>query len=546
MFRKSCRVLASCWTVIAPSPSCQLLAYWCLACLLPTGCGQNAQPPIVTPPGPIAVSERPSGTAAEQPPAAGPATAAHELPRETWDAVLIEGQKIGYAHETMREIEVEGQKLLEVSSQQNLTIKRSGQTVAQYIEITSVEKPSGGIVSFTTRMVSGEAVLEIVGRYDRGQMKLQTSTAGKAAESTIDWDPNWGGPFADRLSLERKPMQPGETRTLRALIAGTTQVGEIELSAIGQESTTLLQGPRELLKIKTVARFAGTTISGRMWVDDAGSVLKTSIDTGLPTETYRTTQANALRPVDGDFDLGVSTLVKIKQPIEQAHRTKKIVYRARLKRGDPSEKFANSPTQSIKRIDEHTAEITVRSLAPGQPELAGFAKPPPPTTDDLSPNSLIQSDDRLIVDMSRQVAANEEDDWVTACAFEKHVGDLVTSKNFSQAIASASDVVRSAEGDCTEHAVLLAALCRARAIPARVAMGLVYYAPSQGFAYHMWNEVWVNDQWIPMDATLGRGGIGAAHVKVADSDLSSASPVSALLPVIDVIGQLELEILSVE
>jgi transglutaminase-like putative cysteine protease len=77
-------------------------------------------------------------------------------------------------------------------------------------------------------------------------------------------------------------------------------------------------------------------------------------------------------------------------------------------------------------------------------------------------------------------------------------------------------------------------------------MGLVYYAPAQGFAYHMWNEVWINDQWIPMDATLGRGGIGAAHLKVADSDLSSASPVSALLPVIDVIGQLELEIISVE
>ena len=51
----------------------------------------------------------------------------------------------------------------------------------------------------------------------------------------------------------------------------------------------------------------------------------------------------------------------------------------------------------------------------------------------------------------------------------------------------------------------------------------------------------INDEY-PIHATLGRGGIGAAHLKVADSDLSSASPVSALLPVIDVIGQLELEI----
>ena len=124
--------------------------------------------------------------------------------------------------------------------------------------------------------------------------------------------------------------------------------------------------------------------------------------------------------------------------------------------------------------------------------------------------------------------------------------DYVHSKNFSQAISSASDVVRSQEGDCTEHAVLLAALCRAKGIPARVAIGLVYYGPVQGFAYHMWNEVWIADGWVPIDSTLGRGGIGAGHLKIADSALSSASPVSALLPVVEVIGQLELEIVSIE
>ena len=67
------------------------------------------------------------------------------------------------------------------------------------------------------------------------------------------------------------------------------------------------------------------------------------------------------------------------------------------------------------------------------------------------------------------------------------------------------EVARSLEGDCTEHAVLLAALCRARKIPARVAFGLVYYPPQKGFAYHMWNEVWIADRWIPLDATLGHG-----------------------------------------
>lgn len=541
MIGRSCHVRIGWWLFVFKA---------CPALLLLAGCDPNSSPPTAPPSvsiTPAAPTEEPRPAAEpKEEPVEEPAAGSPKLLQETWDAVVIEGQKIGHAHDTSREIEINGERLLEFVSQQALTIKRSGQTVGQFIEISSVEKPSGAVVRFTTKLVSGDSTLKIEGRYDRGKMKLQTTSAGKTVHSELNWDPNWGGPFADRLSLERKPMQPGEKRVLRALIAGTTEVGEIQLNAVGLESTSLLEGDRELLKIETVARFGGTSISGRMWTDAAGQALKTSVDAGLVTETYRTTKANALREAVGDFDLGVSTTVKIEQPLELPHATKRIVYRVTLKQGDPSQKFANGPTQSVKRIDEHTAEITVRALQPGQAASDDFAQPAAPTDADRLPNSLIQSDDEMIVELSKQIAAAGTDDWTVARSFEKLVRDMVTSKNFSQAIASASDVVRSKEGDCTEHAVLLAALCRARDIPARVAMGLVYYGPAQGFAYHMWNEVWIEGQWIPLDATLGRGGIGAAHLKVADSDLSSTSPISALLPVIDVIGQLDLEIISVE
>ena len=113
-------------------------------------------------------------------------------------------------------------------------------------------------------------------------------------------------------------------------------------------------------------------------------------------------------------------------------------------------------------------------------------------------------------------------------------------------MATAADVAETVAGDCTEHAVLLAAVCRARGIPTRVAIGLVYSARDQGFAFHMWNEVWVEHRWVPLDATLGRGGIGAAHLKLAHSDLSLESADSAMLTVLQVINQLQLKILSVE
>jgi transglutaminase/protease-like cytokinesis protein 3 len=113
-------------------------------------------------------------------------------------------------------------------------------------------------------------------------------------------------------------------------------------------------------------------------------------------------------------------------------------------------------------------------------------------------------------------------------------------------MATAAEVARSLEGDCTEHAMLLAALCRARQIPARVAIGLVYYPSAGGFAYHMWTEVWIKDRWIPLDATLGLGGIGGAHLKFAHSSMQGTGAYADLLPVVQALRRLNLEIVSSE
>jgi transglutaminase-like putative cysteine protease len=92
--------------------------------------------------------------------------------------------------------------------------------------------------------------------------------------------------------------------------------------------------------------------------------------------------------------------------------------------------------------------------------------------------------------------------------------------------------------------VLLAGLARARGIPARVAMGLVY--TTQGFGFHLWTEVWINDRWIPLDGTLGRGGIGAAHLKLGNSNLKGVSAFTGFIPVAQVLGRLKIKILEVD
>jgi transglutaminase-like putative cysteine protease len=262
-------------------------------------------------------------------------------------------------------------------------------------------------------------------------------------------------------------------------------------------------------------------------------------------ESYRATRAEALAETQpAEFNLGLDVAVPVDRPIESPHRTKRIRYRVKLEGGDPAGVFESGPSQQVKSIDPHTAELTVFAVRPEGPLPNPEAPDDPPTDDDRTPNSLIQSDDPAIVAKAQEAGGDPADPWQVATALERCAGDVITSGGYSQAFATAAEVIETGRGDCTEHAVLLAALARARKIPARVAMGLVYQ--DRAFYYHMWTEVHVAGRWVGLDATLGQGAIGAAHLKMAHTNLKGASALSSLLPVLQVIGRLEIEILEVE
>ena len=52
--------------------------------------------------------------------------------------------------------------------------------------------------------------------------------------------------------------------------------------------------------------------------------------------------------------------------------------------------------------------------------------------------------------------------------------------------------------------------------------------------------------WIPIDATLAKGGIGAGHLELAHSSLKGASAYSSFLPVVQVVGRLKIEVIEAE
>lgn len=480
-------------------------------------------------------------------PSADPSQAASPADREYWDVLYLRGARVGYARTSIRRMVRSGRELVRVEGLNHLAVKRFGDQTTQEIRFSSVETPEGAVIEIDTEIDQAATPMRTTGKVVDDRMVLETTTQGKKVTTSIPWAADCRGFYAVEQSLLDRPLQPHQQRTVRALVPGLNEVATVELTAKDYESVKLLGGTFRLLRIENVTRFSGDQVlGGTFWCDRLGETLKTRME-AMELETVRATKALALEQQDlGAIDLGFDMMIKTDRPLAKPHDTKRVRYRMRLQGGNPAEVFSAGLSQRVRSIDPHTAEVTVYALRGGQGGGNPDAPSDPPTDADRRPNNLIQSDDEKVVAMAREAAGEIQNPWKIALALERYVNGRITEVNFSQAFATAAEVAANPVGDCTEHAVLVAALARARGIPARVAVGLVYMEGSGAFGYHMWTEVHIEGRWIPIDATLGKGGIGAAHLKLAHSSLDGASAYSSFLPVAQVIGRLDIDVQEVQ
>jgi transglutaminase-like putative cysteine protease len=125
----------------------------------------------------------------------------------------------------------------------------------------------------------------------------------------------------------------------------------------------------------------------------------------------------------------------------------------------------------------------------------------------------------------------------------------VNEKGLDTAFATASETAQLRAGDCSEHAVLLAAVLRANGIPSRVAIGLVYAESFLGregiFGWHMWTQAQIGDRWVDFDATLPER-YHAGHVLTGTSALAEGGLAAELASSISLMGNLQIEVLDLD
>ena len=198
--------------------------------------------------------------------------------------------------------------------------------------------------------------------------------------------------------------------------------------------------------------------------------------------------------------------VIVDPPIEKPRQLKKAVYVLRLAEGKlPKLPDAAGParlsSQSVRMLDERTAEVTV-AVKGGFKAPAKDPKWKPPV---VMHSTMVDGKDEAVVALTEKATAKVKGGpGERAEAMRQFVHAFIDEKNLGVGFASASEVARTATGDCSEHALLLAAMLRADGIPSRTASGLIYVrrdvdqpgqAPSEQhrdckFAFPLYFSVW--------------------------------------------------------
>ncbi|MEZ6068621.1 MAG: transglutaminase family protein [Planctomycetaceae bacterium] len=281
------------------------------------------------------------------------------------------------------------------------------------------------------------------------------------------------------------------------------------------------------------------------WLNSDGDPVMAEVPL-LGSASWDVPKEVAIEEIPDDIDLGLSTLIETAK-IERPYDTRRVQYKVRCAPELPTTTFAGTGTQRVESLSDDTVQLTVESVRPGDLP-AGGAAAAEPDAGYLAATALANCNDEAIKKLALKVGNNDLTPAEIAVAAERAVHEWLTKVNMSNNMATASEVVRSREGDCTEHSFLLTAVLRARGIPARAVVGLVYVEPQSAFAGHAWAEAWINGRWVPLDATLARGGIGATHIKLADSDLADGAPglIVAAISTWRLLDKAEIELLDVE
>jgi len=437
-------------------------------------------------------------------------------------AVFMEGKKVG--HSIQSRLVSDG--IVTTSEEVSITISRADVSMTMEMGETSIEATDGEPLGFQATQQLGAMVMKVAGTIDKqGKISLTTTSMGTEQTSTLQWPQ--GAVMAEglRLMTLKKGLKEGVDYSVKVFSPGVLQAINARIQIGPRQNIDLLGRIVSLTKVATTFNMQGVgEIVSTGFVDEDLRVQKSVMPlAGMQVEMIACAKEFALGQNDV-LELIDKMFIKSPEPLDNVGSAKSITYH--LSPVDKAGSFIipSNDNQRVKRTENGTTIVTVEPVV--APSGVGF----PYEGEDKAileatkPTRFLQSDRKEIIDLARQAVGGVKDAAEAAGKIEAFVAEYIENRNLSVGYATAAEVVASRQGDCTEFAVLTAAMCRAVGIPANVVVGVAYvdnFAGIQGFGGHAWTQVYVGGKWIGLDAAFkgaGRGGYDPGHIAMAEGN----------------------------
>ncbi len=460
---------------------------------------------------------------------------------DLWYTVTLQGEHAGW----MRCSERTGADRITTEVEWRLSVSRAGTPVESRKQGRFIETPDGKPISFWSMQDMGAAPHEVLYDFRPDGIDVKTTQAGCITTSTLALPPG------DWLT----PRQAGQFITTR-LLSGADRFSLTSIDILGDIHPTTTQ--RELLERDIAIEVLGKKIHATKWktvlssmpdlsgtefFDSLGLLVRSEVDLGGVTIITLLSDEKAAKRTGVGPEMMLQTFIRPSKPIARPHRLKKAVFDLSVAEGElPAIPAGAAQTVTRPEGEALRARVTI--------DINARVRADTDPVDYLKPSNLINSNDDLVKDLARRaVRSASKDPARRAEAIRNFVNHYIRSKSLGVGLASAAEVASGREGDCTEHAVLSAAMLRACDIPSRIATGLVLVDEFAGqksiFGYHMWTQALIDGCWVDYDATLPHR-FDATHIALSFSTSNEDDFLGQMTRLLPVMGRLKIDVVSVE
>jgi hypothetical protein len=462
-------------------------------------------------------------------------------------AVFMEGKKVGHAVETRT---VSDDKVT-TTEDVTITISRGGISITVEMTEISIETTKGEPLGFESMQKLGiMGSMTVKGQIDKqGLVSLTTNSMGAEQKSTLQWPQ--GAVMAEGLRLQtlKKGLKEGTQYSVKIFSPGMMQALDADVLIGAEQNVDLLGRVVPLREVTTTLIMPGAgKVVSTSYVDNDLQMQKTIAPiAGMQVEMVACTKEFALGQNDV-LELIDKMFLASPEPLTNLASAKSITYILSPVKEGADFTIPSNDNQKAQQLDNGRVILKVEPVAAPAGVRFPYKGQDAAILEAMKPTRFLQSDDEQVVELARRAIGGTKDAAEAARKIEAFVADYIENRSLSVGYASAAEVAKSRQGDCSEFAVLTAAMCRAVGIPAQVVAGVAYvddFLGNRGFGGHAWVQAYIGDKWIGLDASFkgaGRGGYDADHIALA---VGNGEPVD-FFNLASTLGQFKIDKVTVE